>query len=145
MKQIKMTRKEAERLLERYYDGSTTNEEERLIRIYLASTAADGGQLDADRAVMGFFCAKRAERHRTKVPKWIPIAAASIIVAAVFWAYGNLAAPDYIAYVNGVKYTNEQFVMTQMEQTMQTVGNETGTPTMETQMKAVFGATVSKQ
>ncbi len=144
MRQIKITRQEAKRLLERYYDGTTTNEEERLIRIFLASTAADGGQFDADRAVMGFFCAKRSKRHSTKVPKWIPIAAASIIAAAVLWTYGNQTTPDYIAYVNGVKYTNKHFVMSQMEQTMQTVGNETGTPTMEAQMKAVFGTTVSK-
>ena len=142
MKQIQITEQEAKQLLERYYNGTTTNDEERLIRIFLASPAANGGVFDADRAVMGFLCTKRAKCRRTKAFKWIPIAAAACITIAIgLWTYDYLTTPDYIAYVNGQEYTNEQFVITNMEQTMKTVGNEAESLSIEDQMKAVLGDT----
>lgn len=142
MKQIQLTKHEAKRLLERYYNGDTTNDEERLIRIFLASSAADGGEFNADKAVMGFLCTKRAKCHRTKATRWIPLAAAASIVMAIgLWTFVHLTTPDYIAYVNGQEYTNEQFVINHMEQTMKFVGNETESLTIENQMKAVFKAT----
>lgn len=146
MERIKITPEEADRLLERYYEGATTNEEERLIRIFLASPAAGSSRYDADKAVMGYLCTKRARRKSVPAAlKWIPAAAAACIILTVgLLTYGSPDTPDCIAYIGGTECTNEATVMAHLTQTMQDVGSDTGTLTMESQMKAVFGTNTDK-
>lgn len=139
---MKISKKEADRLLEKYYDGQTSNEEECLLRIFLSSTAADGGKYDGDRAVMGFLCVARRHKAKKSVSvyfkRFAVAAAACILLAVGFWGYQSVEKSESVAYIHGVKCTNQEVVMQQMAQTMQAVGENTGSDAVKHQMQAVF-------
>ena len=79
MEGMRITKQEADRLLKKYYNGLTNNEEERQLRIFLASSMADGGVYDVDRAVMGFLSMRRKFKQE-RPAKWFK--KASITAAA---------------------------------------------------------------
>lgn len=141
MEGMRITKEEADRLLKKYYNGLTNNEEERQLRIFLASPMADGGFYDADRAVMGFFSMSHKSKNKksTRGFKKASIAAAACIFLTVgFWGYYSVEKSESVAYINGVKCTNQEVVMEQMAQTMQAVGQNTGSDVVKNQMQAVF-------
>lgn len=138
---MRITKQEADRLLKKYYNGLTNNEEERQLRIFLASPMADGGLYDADRAVMGFLSMSRKSKNKKSARgfKRTSIAAAACILLTVgFWGYHSVEKSESVAYINGVKCTNQEVVMEQMAQTMQAVGQNTGSDVVKNQMQAVF-------
>lgn len=140
MEGMRITKQEADRLLKKYYNGLTNNEEECQIRIFLASPMADGGAYDADRAVMGFLSMSRKSKNEKPARgiKRASIAAACILLIAGFWVYHSVEKSESVAYINGVKCTNQEIVMEQMAQTMQAVGKNTGSDVVKNQMQAVF-------
>ena len=107
-----LTPQEAREVLQQYYEGTTTDREEDLLRRFLASEAADGGEFDADRAVMGVLAVGK-EVHRPRRTAVLKVAgwavAASVILAAGLWL--RPSSPDCVAYIGGERYTDTEMIV----------------------------------
>lgn len=106
---------EAEQLVERYFDGATTLEEEARLRRLLSQTQLQSETINEARAVMGYFAAIRktghpeqiAPKHRPALHPWRPAAmkaASAVAIAIVTLTVIKSAMPadhDCIAYIGG--------------------------------------------
>lgn len=141
-----ITKKEADCLLKRYYEGATTNEEERLLRMFLSSSVSEDKIYDADRAVMGLFCVarhhRRAHFHCRKTVVWA-VAAAVLLLLAGLWSYRSVEHAECIAYIRGEKCMDKEVVLQKMSRTLQAVARDDAAPTVESQMKVVFNTDIS--
>lgn len=102
-----MNPQELDKLIERYFDGTTSLEEERRLRRALAATGARGDNADQARAVMGLAaaqrCAARPQRSRHSVA-WRAAAGLALLVAAgasVLLHTHSSAGECSIAYADG--------------------------------------------
>ena len=134
-----LTANEAREMLQQYYDGLTTDREEALLRRFLASEAADGGEFDADRAVMGVLAVGRQVHrpHRSvalKVAGWA--VAASVVLAAGLWL--RPSQPDCVAYIGGERYTDTEMIVHRMQTTMNELAEAKEAVSVESQMKHLF-------
>lgn len=130
-------------LEERYFAGTTTDEEERLL-LHFAATTRDPAFRHLQ-AVLGFVC---AERRQAKVAQSRRPAAflrptlkiyRRAAAAIVFLALGTTAVlhtisslplgtagdENLVAYVGGQRITDKEQVISLMESTMQTMGTDT--------------------
>lgn len=139
-----ISERQADELLKRYYDGLTTDEEERLLRIFLASDrAAADERYRADRAVMGLAVYGRRLHQKKRPVRLRPLRVAAVVAGLVVGAgvVGHLLQNNdvCVAYINGQKYTDREMVMARMRQTLcaaTTPADEI--PSVEEQLQAVF-------
>lgn len=130
-------------LVEKYFDALTTSQEEQELKKFLATPAADAQCFNEIKAVMGYFSSQktRKKKQRSKIKKiarW-SIAAATIAIAATFaWNGRSNEENICIAYVNGVKYTDEAVVMKEMQQTFCMMGNTAEEYSIEEQLNDMF-------
>jgi len=111
----KITTREADLLLEKYYEGLTTVADERLLREFL-SQANLPARFNADKDIMRYF----ATQHQSaKAPvrkgllisyfRWPGIAAAMLVALFTFNYLMNPGHGNY-AYINGEKITDTELV-----------------------------------
>lgn len=121
---------ELERLIERYFDGETSIQEEQMLRATLADCPWSSEVIDEARFTMGFFAAHSQETERVAKKsnrrKFIGIAASIAIILAIGIPAltHNWFAPQsqYIAYVNGkVVANNQKAVMSLIAQDLNTM------------------------
>lgn len=114
---------ELEQLIERYFDGETSIQEEQLLRAALADCPWDSEAIDEARFTMGYFAAHSHEGQR-KAKKnnrrqLIGIAASIAILLAIgIHAMNNKwfsLQQQCIAYVNGKVIDNDDAVMALIE------------------------------
>ena len=131
-------------LVEKYFDALTTQQEEQELKNFLATLAADAQCFNEIKAVMGYFATqkaikKRAKSHVPNIAKWSAVAAATIAIAATFaWNSRSNEENICIAYVNGIKYTDEAMVMEEMQQTFCMMGNTAEEYSIEEQLNNMF-------
>lgn len=138
--------RQADILLERYYDGLTDDNEECLLRRFLASALADGGKYDADRAVMGLILTGRRQyrRHQASHRRQALIsaaAAACLMLMAAIWNTGGNPKADCIAYIHGQRITNPAAVEAQMHATLNDIAEEKPEQMMRKQLNEVLNLT----
>ena len=100
---------ELKQLIERYFDGETSVQEEQMLREILADCPWSSEAIDEARFTMGYFAAHSHEGQRvakkTSSNKFIGIAATIAIVLAAggyaLW-HQQQSADVCIAYVNGL-------------------------------------------
>lgn len=130
-------------LVEKYFDALTTQQEEQELKKFLATPAADAQCFNEIKAVMGYFSSQKAkkkkQRNKTKkIARW-SIAAAIVAIATTFAWNGNSNEESIcIAYVNGIKYTDEAVVMKEMQQTFCMMGNTAEEYSIEEQLNDMF-------
>ena len=130
-------------LVEKYFDALTTAQEEQELKTFLVTPAADAQCFNEIKAVMGYFSSQKAkkkkQRNKTKkIARW-SIAAAIVAIAATFaWNSRSNEENICIAYVNGIKYTNEAMVMKEMQQTFCMMGNTAEEYSIEGQLNDMF-------
>lgn len=116
---------ELEQLIERYFDGETTVQEEQMLREALVDCPWNSEAIDEARFTMGYFAAHSQEQQRATKRSYrrqlIGIAASIAIILAVGLPaiYHNWFAPQpqCIAYVNGkVIADNQKAVMSLVAQ-----------------------------
>ncbi|MFA7044311.1 MAG: hypothetical protein WC186_08195 [Bacteroidales bacterium] len=115
--------KEAEALLEKYYEGNTSQaEEKRLYNFLLQDHLPE--RFEADRALFGFFSNQKQKPKAVVIPlmRWASIAAimVGIMFFAKTWVSDN---PTNIAYINGQKYTDIQVVKEQAMSSLRLVSS----------------------
>ena len=127
-------------LEERYFDGLTTEEEERLLRQFLATEMAQTEDFEELRAVMGYLAVGKAERKQKQIPLWRSPKVLKWSAAACFFILGGIgiyhlqSRTTYIAYVDGHRTTNKMEVIAQMHSVMADINADTPTSTMEASM-----------
>ena len=131
-------------LVEKYFDALTTQQEEQELKNFLATPAADAQCFNEIKAVMGYFATqkaikKRAKSHVPNIAKWSAVAAAIVAIAATFaWNSRSNEENICIAYVNGIKCTDEAVVMKEMQQTFCMMGNTAEEYSIEEQLNDMF-------
>ena len=114
---------ELERLIERYFDGETSIQEEQMLRATLADCPWNSEAIDEARFTMGYFAAHRQETERVAKKsnrrKFIGIAASIAIILAIgipaMYHSWFAPQPQCIAYVNGKVIDNDDAVMALIE------------------------------
>lgn len=96
-------------LIERYYEGLTTVEEEKQLYNWLNHSSLQG-EYDAERAMLGYFKEEKPSVQLVSL-KWIrQVAVVAIVIVSGFMAVQLLtpSAQASYAYVNGIKTTNPE-------------------------------------
>ncbi len=110
---------ELEQLIERYFDGETSVQEEQMLHEALADCPWSSEAIDEARFTMGYFAAHSQESERVAKKsnrrKFIGIAASIAIVLAAggyaLW-HQQQSTGVCIAYVNGMVVQDDEKVMT---------------------------------
>ena len=124
-------------LEERYFEGLTTKDEERLLRQFLATEMGQTEEFEALRAVMGYLAVGKGAHQKKVVPLWRRpnvakwSAAACILILAGVGLFQLRPKTTYIAYVDGCRTTNKIEVVAQMHSVMADLNSDTPTATME--------------
>lgn len=131
-------------LAERYFDGLTTEDEERRLRSFLATPEAEGGEFDELRAVMGFLTVGRM-RHREKRMRRLRanlLKVAAVIGGVVFglgvWSAWHRTGDICEMYVYGRRYTEVSQVLEQLEASMEKINYTGAENTLEEQLGGMF-------
>lgn len=120
---------ELEQLIERYFDGETSIQEEQMLRVALADCPWNSETIDEARFTMGYFAAHSRETQRTKKSnsrrQLIGIAASIAIILAVgVYAWHHQQPGDVcIAYVNGQVVQDNDKVMALVADDMSKMDN----------------------
>lgn len=139
MKTTQIPQKEADRLLEKYYDGLTTTAEERLLQQFLLQDNLPT-RYDPDKAILGYFAANKThttERSTTPTAtlplrqrkRWLyPLLIGSGAVAAMLtflFTFNYLTHPstDNYAYVHGEKVTDAALLAATMQSSIDILGS----------------------
>lgn len=138
-------------IAEKYFDATATAEEEKALAAFLATEESDIPEFNEIKAVMGYLATARAiekEHAREKAPasrrfaaRWMTSAAAIAIVVFIGFMFNAGTSTDkdvYIANINGRIYTDKEFVLAQMQQTMAMIGNTTRGNSIDEQLEAMF-------
>jgi len=108
-----ITHKEAEILLEKYYEGCTSvNEEKKLVSFLSQSNLPS--QFEADKAILGYFESQKSRKTVQFTPlfRLISVAASiAIVIISVYWL--TPSKPDSFAYINGEKVTDMEQIKEQ--------------------------------
>ena len=148
-------------LEERYFEGLTTKDEERLLRQFLTTEEAQSEDFEELRAVMGFLAMGKVEHKKKVIPLWRRPAVVKWSAAACFLILVGVGivhltsrtnslsettpyvaeAPvphtpttTYVAYIDGSQTTDKAEVIAQMHGIMADINAETETDVMEASM-----------
>jgi len=101
---------DADRLIERYYEGLTSLEEEKELQKFLSKPNLPE-RFETDKAILGYFDRKKPKKHFNVQPyvRWASVAA---VIGFVIVSVQLITAENRndFAYVDGVKITNAREV-----------------------------------
>ncbi len=116
-----MTNRELHDLINRYFNGETSLDEERTLRRVLAKpphgAPAHDPLANEARAVMGFALAAPARKTKRVPMMWRSVAAVAVgAITATTITIGNFGnrEPQYVAYLNGERIADKEAVMNLM-------------------------------
>ena len=127
-------------LEERYFEGLTTKEEERLLRQFLTTEMAQTEDFEELRAVMGYLAVGKEVHKKKAVPLWRSpevvrwSAAACLVILGGVGLLHLMPRTTYVAYIDGRRTTNKMEVIAQMHSVMSDVNADTPTSEMEASM-----------
>ena len=123
---------EAGILLDKYYEGYTTGEEEKLLQSFLSQKNLPE-QFEADKAILGYFAAQKKKSKIRIIPllRWTSIAASLIIGIIVVYLLFPVKTNSF-AYVNGKKVTNMEQVKEQALASIQSWNNSDTNTNLDT-------------
>ncbi len=113
---------EAEKLIEKYYEGETSVAEENLLRYFLTQKNVSK-QFEAEKAIFGYFESEKQEKTIAFTPnfwKWTASAVAMVAVLLGVFLSTQPGQANY-AYVDGKKTTNQQVVFTLAQSTVNSI------------------------
>lgn len=115
---------EAERLIEKYYEGETLVAEENLLRNFLSQKNIPV-QFEAEKAIFGYFENEKTAKKQFIMPDYLKWTAAAAVVATIVITtiFSNRPAASNYAYIDGVKTTDRQVVLTLAKSTVNYISN----------------------
>jgi hypothetical protein len=104
---------EANRLIERYYEGLTSGEEEKKLQQFLAQPGLPE-RYEPEQALLGYFNHKKEKKHISLIPykRWASTAAVVVLVLVGSQVFFIQNQRNY-AYVDGKKITNVHEIKSQ--------------------------------
>ena len=128
---------ELEQLINRYFDGETSVQEEQILQEALAHCPWSSATIDEARFTMGYFIAHRQEAQRASKKNFrrqlIGIAASIAIILAVggyaLWHNHQQQDEVCIAYVNGMVVDDNDKVMALVANDLSKIDNATNAMT----------------
>ena len=126
---------ELEQLIERYFEGDTSIQEEHMLRQTLADCPWSSEAIDEARFTMGYFTAHKQQRRKATTASnryLITGIAASIALlltvgAGLLW-HNQQPENVCVAYVNGKTIHNEQEIYNLIQNDLDEMGNATQSP-----------------
>ena len=118
-----ITAQEADALINKYYEGTTTNTEEERLRRFLRQDGLPS-KYRAEQAIFGYFEQQAAGKGRAvRIVNICRAAAMVAVVALAGAALYKFAKPAYkaVAYVDGRQITDKKTVKTLAENTLDNV------------------------
>lgn len=137
-------------LTDRFFDGTTTLEEEQELYDYyrreqaLPADLAQLRQLFLDFAAVQFADEPAVNANANKPRRWLrwPVAACAALLiaagAAVWLNSGQQGDDECVAYIYGERTTDRDVVLGEMQKTMAAVADD-GSDEVEEQLKMMFG------
>jgi len=121
----KLTADQADKLIEKYYEGFTSVEEERQLKAFLAQADLPE-RFKAEQAIFGYFETKQSKPSFSIRPylRWAGVAVIIFVIGLGAQIFKQQNLSDY-AYVNGVKITDKQTVRCVAEKTMKEISKDT--------------------
>jgi 3-oxoacyl-(acyl-carrier-protein) synthase len=106
----KLSYAEADRLIEKYYDGLTTGAEEKQLQLFLMRSDLPE-KYQAEQAIFGYFDQKKERKHIRVTPymRWAAVAAVALLVVAGPQLFVTAHTSNY-AYIDGKKVSDIQEV-----------------------------------
>ena len=142
------TTEEWSQLVERYFEATLSDDEERELRLFLASDASSSPIFDEAKAVIGYIATVKAHKQQGNTRKRNSIigqiarysAAAAIIGAIIVGIrYNSTPSEICVAYIDGKRYTDRATVLAQMHKAMAHVSNNTIQYSAQQQLSDIFG------
>ena len=136
------------RLVERYFEATLSDDEERELYLFLASEASSSPIFDEVKAVTGYIATAKARRQKDNTRKRSSVivqiarysAAAAIIGALIVGIrLGSTPSEICVAYIDGKRYTDRTTVLAQMHRAMAHVSNNTSQYSAQEQLSDIFG------
>ena len=130
-----------EQLIDRYFDGETTVQEEQALREVLADCPWSSETIDEARFTMGYFAAHKQQRRRvatfTNTFRITAIAAsiAVLLTVGLTTLWNHQQTDDCIAYVNGKTISNDNAVMALIANDLNTM--EDASQSMAAQLSSI--------
>lgn len=150
----KRTQEEWKHLAEKYFEAETSDEEERLLRLFLATPEAQDPAFDELKAVMGYLAVgKRLHLQQNSRPisrqvwKWRSIAAVFFccLLSSSLYLLKQKDSNQCIAYINGQRCTDSELVMSHMKLSMNQVSQDTEDFSIESQLGSLFDTAEDEQ
>ena len=113
--------KKIDEIMDRYFEGTLSAEEETRLKVFLASTEGQSPEYDEVRAVMGYFAVGKAINNRAKIIRrpvlWRRVAAVAASLALLITIGINIYNKENIcvSFVGGQKVTDKEVVMNDVD------------------------------
>lgn len=139
------SKEEWEMLLEKYYDGGTSNEEERWLEEWLLNSQGSSPEHNPDRAVKSWIALRRKEKKRmtSKQVTFRRLSYAAAIISVLFLsttaayhARNTIPEEYYIVYAHNKKITDPERAFEQMHKAVAEVSDSQ--VSVEDQLSAIF-------
>jgi len=120
-----LTANQADKLIEKYYEGFTTVEEERQLKTFLAQADLPE-RFKAEQAIFGYFETKQSKPSFSLHPyiRWVGVAVIILVFGLGTQIFRQQNLSDY-AFINGEKITDKQLVRYVAENSMKEISRAT--------------------
>lgn len=128
-------------MAEKYFNATLSEQEEQLLKHFAATTSDP--RLNELKAVMGL-CAYGKHRHtptkRHKPILWRMSAAAciAVLIATTAITISKHTSPATVAYIGGIRTTDEEIVMQQMHSVMHDINISNSDDYVENELQNIF-------
>ena len=138
--------KKIDELIEGYFEGTLSQDEETALKVFLASEEGQGPEYDEVRAIMGYFAAGRSvETLRSRpLPQndrkvWRRILAIAASLAIIITLGINIFNQNNVcvSFVGGKKITDREVVMNDVDNILADLLSDR--VDMEEQLESIFG------
>lgn len=125
LKKNNLTFRQADELIEKYYEGKTSCCEEDLLRKFFLQSNLPS-TYDAEKAIFGYFQPEKSIQKKsfTLKPLYRSIAVAAAVALVIVSVYKFNPAPKNYAYVDGKKITNMERVKSLANSSLTDVSSE---------------------
>lgn len=155
---IPLTPRRASELTALFFEGRTTEEEERALKIFLASPDGQSTEFDEIRAVLAF-CARHHKRNAPlranpaaaasdsnttkrrrllRPQRWAAAACVALMAATGIASFMYQEKNQCVAYVSGKKITDSERVLQEMHHSIRNVGAPPQETDVEAELRDMF-------
>jgi hypothetical protein len=128
------------KLLEKYFEGQTSADEEKFLRRYFAKNS-DNGEFAAERAMFRYFGSEAAAKKTARIvpiPWWIAAAASVLLILGLhfFTNTQKTVGEQSLAWIDGKQYSDVRIIATETVVGLNNL-SDSGDGVIEAQIEAI--------